>query len=155
MANVLELAKGTLASVALLTAAGCVPATNANQPLVEGVPTISSELVADSYGPAPTGTKQIVLSYLARTLKDPESMKGFAIQEPKKGALYGGITNGFKMEPQWYVCYTFNAKNSYGGYTGQTEFVMWFKNGAISQYPSNVINPFETNGGNANHQFNC
>ena len=155
MINILELTKGTLASVALLTVVGCVPTTNTNQPIIEDVPTISSASVADTYGPAPTGTKQTVLSYLERTLKDPESIKGFGIQEPKKGALYGGITNGFKMEPQWYVCYTLNAKNSYGGYVGQTESVMWFKNGAISQSPPNVTNPFKTKGANEYHQFNC
>lgn len=155
MNYVLEIAKGTLASVALLTAAGCVPTTNASQPMVDNLPTISPVPKADTYGPAPKGTKQTVLSYLQGTLKDPESMKGFGVQEPKKGSLYGGITNGFKMEPQWYVCYTYNAKNSYGGYVGQKEFVMWFKNGSISQSPRNVINPFSTKGANPYHQFNC
>lgn len=89
------------------------------------------------YGAMPAEYEAIIMSYLNNTLKDPDSIKNFAIQEPRKGSVWGGMFNGFKREARWYVCFTYNAKNSYGGYTGQKEYIMWFSHGKPKHIPPN------------------
>ena len=114
---------------------------------------------ANVVGEAPTAipekpikTEQTVRRYLKSTLKDPDSMKGFEITEPRMGKYYGGMFNGFKKVPAWYVCYTYNAKNSYGGYTGYKTDVAFFTGNAILQAPNN---PREGVYGDGWSEFSC
>ncbi|MDA8770138.1 hypothetical protein N9M97_01220 [Planktomarina temperata] len=144
-----NLKKASLAGVLLvsLLLPGCVGTT---------APTEASASPVPVFGNPPVNTEATIRNYLKGSLKDPDSLKGFAVQKPKQGAAWGGIANGFKKEPRWYVCFTYNAKNSYGGYGGQTESLMWFEpttgkpmgagnSGTVNSLKN--INPY--------HEFSC
>lgn len=72
-------------------------------------------------GPMPSAeqAERAVRAYLARALKDPDSLKQFAITfGPSPVQWYRGLINGGGNEQAWLVCFEYNAKNSYGAYTG-------------------------------------
>jgi hypothetical protein len=73
-------------------------------------------------GPKPNlqAALELVHSDLKRTLKDYGSLKDFSIVS---GDIYPiSATNlGFNFEQAWMLCVEYNAKNSYGGYTGLQE----------------------------------
>ena len=71
-------------------------------------------------GPEPDRSQVdvIIHTYLASSLKDPDSLKQYELFALRKtrwmlGALYGGGS-----EEGWLACFTYNAKNSYGAYAG-------------------------------------
>lgn len=72
-------------------------------------------LSALDYGPYPEDHETIVRNYLQGTLKDPESARLRLASRPdtRWQTLFGKLHYG------WRVCYFVNAKNSYGGYTGE------------------------------------
>lgn len=58
----------------------------------------------------------MIRAHLARTLRDPDSMKAFRLVS---GPDEMTATNGaYNYERSWLVCAEYNAKNAYGGYTG-------------------------------------
>lgn len=66
--------------------------------------------------PSPTEAAAAIRQHLKRTLRDPDSMKAFAlVGEP---ALVTGTTAGRNFEQAWLVCAEYNATNAFGGYTG-------------------------------------
>jgi hypothetical protein len=87
------------------------------------------KLNAAYYGNKPENCKELVIQYYDRRLKDPDSAKYKNWLSPVQGAAYvkyapnnvleymaeEGIP---KLEFGWLVCFSVNAKNSYGGYTG-------------------------------------
>jgi hypothetical protein len=76
-----------------------------------------------SPGPAPTKqeAERVILDGLRRVLKDPDSLKQFAMDPfPKQVQWYRGLINGGGQEAGWMWCFEYNAKNSYGGYAGLT-----------------------------------
>lgn len=69
--------------------------------------------------PSKDDLEPVVKRYLATTLKDPDSVKQFQIVSgPTYITWYQGLLGGGGHEGGWLVCYDYNAKNSYGGYTG-------------------------------------
>lgn len=77
--------------------------------------------IAIQAGPAPTveDSEQAVRAYLLNGLKDPDSLKQFRITGgPTYFTWYRGLVNGGGHDGAWLVCFEYNAKNSYGGYTG-------------------------------------
>lgn len=82
------------------------------------------------YGPPPPSNYQEVIKELFYgVLKDPESAR-YRFQEPYKGwitkaPIMGGGVDRFG----WFVKVGINAKNSYGGYTGEKTYTMFYKNG--------------------------
>lgn len=86
--------------------------------IIAGCATIPTGQIIEPAGPAPTRSQAegVILSTLARTLRDPESLRQFAINgEPQ---IANGTTAGRNIEQGWLVCFEYNAKNGYGGYTG-------------------------------------
>jgi hypothetical protein len=61
----------------------------------------------------PSGYELWVRSHLTSVLKDPDSFKQFVMTNLYKGSLWRGAIGGGTL-PVWV---TYNAKNSYGGYT--------------------------------------
>ncbi len=60
---------------------------------------------------------------MATVLKDPESAR-YRFGEPQRAYVNNGLLRGGNVVWQGYVIYFFvNAKNSYGGYTGEQP---WF-----------------------------
>lgn len=91
-----------LASVALLTACATAPAP---------IPTRGPM-------PTPAEAEAAVKRLLLSGLKDPDSLKQFRIAEPVPTAWRDGLIHGGGAHAGWLVCFEYNAKNSYGGYTG-------------------------------------
>lgn len=85
------------------------------------------ELAAADYGPYPDQYQAKIASYLQVTLKDPESARISTPFKPVK--TYAGLN-----APQygWGTCMGVNAKNSFGGYTGNKMYFFLFRNGEIS-----------------------
>jgi hypothetical protein len=66
----------------------------------------------------PTDYREIILRNKATLFKDPESVRDVAISGPSK-SIFG-----------WRFCLKANAKNGFGGYTGQTMYtVLLYSNG--------------------------
>src|SRR5690242_17710272 len=57
-----------------------------------------------------------IRAYLSDNLKDPDSLKQFEIFFPLRKTRW--LIGGGGAEEGWLVCFTYNAKNSYGGYVG-------------------------------------
>lgn len=63
--------------------------------------------------PSPPDAKAIVLAHKARLWKDPDSIKSASITAPRR-----------HMGFMWHVCVRLNAKNSFGGYTGERDSIL-------------------------------
>lgn len=72
----------------------------------------------ESRGPAPSkaGAVMAVDRYLRQTLKDYDSMKNFSIVFGPEAMTATTVNNSF--DEAWLMCAEYNAKNSYGAYTG-------------------------------------
>lgn len=76
-------------------------------------PTATEEAANANYGEYPTSYREIIKSYTEPHLKDPDSAKYNFINIPKPDR-YKFISTQYG----YGVCVNINAKNSYGGYTG-------------------------------------
>jgi hypothetical protein len=71
-------------------------------------------------GPMPSqaAVDRVIKSYLDHSLKDPDSIKQYRFISLHKTRWLRGSLNGGGSEEGWLACFEYNAKNSYGGYTG-------------------------------------
>lgn len=61
----------------------------------------------------PPDARTIVLANKGRLWKDPDSIKGATITAPRR-----------HMGFMWHVCVRANARNSFGGYTGESDMLI-------------------------------
>lgn len=88
-------------------------------------PTASPEDYAGAR-PNKVEVEQLLNSYFKKSLKDPDSIKDFAlIGEPRIYSYSDGLGAG--NNAVWLQCFRYNAKNTYGGYTGTTVYGAGFK----------------------------
>lgn len=95
-------------------------------------PPSSVAISTANYGSLPADYQDQIKNYMNAALKDPESarytflptFKGYS-QDGSMSATNGGITFGY-VAPVLV-----NAKNSYGGYTGNQRYVFMFSGGVI------------------------
>ncbi len=82
-------------------------------------PPVPTGAQAPSAGAEPSReiAEKLIRERLQRLLKDPDSMKQFAITRGPFFKLYRQ-TNFSNWQAAWVVCYELNSKNSYGGYVG-------------------------------------
>lgn len=82
------------------------------------------------YGVYPADYEALVKAHMEATLKDPESARYSNFSKPRKEHI---ITNvGAKEAAYGYsVCVLVNAKNSYGGYTGNHQYWFFMRDGKI------------------------
>ena len=80
----------------------------------------------DNPGPVPENVLPKVFAKLRTTLKDPYSIRDFKLCAPKLVKAYYGVN---WVRARWIVTVNLNAKNSYGGYIGPTQFDVEFQNG--------------------------
>lgn len=88
------------------------------------------------YGKAPADYEKQIREYWKATLKDPDSLKVNAMGKPVKAMAYGVETSNhfydnysdvtFTPIYGYRVCANYNAKNSYGGYSGASDAVFFF-----------------------------
>ncbi|MBL0352152.1 MAG: hypothetical protein IPP03_05670 [Dechloromonas sp.] len=112
--------------VAMLTLTGCM--NDAQRRDVESAAWRKTLPAPNAnYGSYPTNYEQLIKAHLSNSLKDPESARYGRFSKPRKEhviksdeAVYG-----------YSVCVPVNAKNSYGGYTGNHTFWYFFRDGQI------------------------
>jgi hypothetical protein len=129
--------KRLLLTIAMLALASCASFPNAQQ-----------NASAD-HGPYPANYKEIVHNYIAKTFKDPYSVRDLEINKPTKGWFTGARIFG---EPSayygWEVIFTVNAKNSFGAYTGRQQIDLLVRDGQVIKV-MNLTHP-ELTGGDIN-----
>jgi hypothetical protein len=74
-------------------------------------------------GPYPDDYKALVAEYVRHAFKDPSSVRDAAISDPAPGRTFAGIG--------WFTCLRANAKNSYGGYTGEETRALLIRDGQV------------------------
>lgn len=82
-------------------------------------------------GEKPTDYEQRAIEYIKANLKDPDSMKSISAGPVRDGVCN---TTGLNIGPMfrgWVIPISYNAKNSYGGYVGQSETYVWFQNNRV------------------------
>lgn len=81
------------------------------------VPDAAGTVVQEA-GAKPTESAAVaaIRAHLVRTLRDPESVKQFAVL---KGPIHlEARTAGGAIERAWLMCVEYNAANAYGGFVG-------------------------------------
>lgn len=78
----------------------------------------------------PSDARAIVLANMGMNLKDPYSVQGFVITPPRPGGVWTGLV-GQGLVPAWYSCVMYNAKNSFGAYTGMKPFVYFIRHDRV------------------------
>ncbi|TSA40446.1 MAG: hypothetical protein D4R63_06130 [Methylococcaceae bacterium] len=83
------------------------------------------------FGEYPTNYKEIVQEYMQLSLRDPDSARYRFAAEPKK---VNSFTDNSAKENDVF-CYEvavfINAKNGYGGYSGEKIYFLYIKNGQV------------------------
>lgn len=113
-------------TLATMAAATCAAITAACAPLdgrsAEAYATPNAGPLIEDAGPAPTAeqARMAVTAWLQGNLKDPDSLKQFDMLDGPTLVTwnYGPPFGGHQQA--WLVCFQYNAKNSYGAYTGVT-----------------------------------
>jgi len=83
-------------------------------------------------GPKPKDANSSIKGYLHSVLRDPDSLRDFSATEPRVGAYFVPVLQGGpKNVPAWYSCFSYNAKNGFGGYVGVQRYVAFFKDHQI------------------------
>jgi hypothetical protein len=87
-------------------------------------------------GPSPVDYRERVKEWLSQTLKDPASAQVKEIRAPRRAAhkVDRGFLGHLWDDPAWWVCYEINAKNGFGGYTGNHLYMFAFRNGRLTNY---------------------
>lgn len=81
-----------------------------------------------NYGPYPENYQEIIRAYHQVLLKDPGSAQYRSFSIPKK-AWWGNRITGSVFG--WGVCVVYNARNSFGAYTGFKEAAYMINNGQV------------------------
>lgn len=97
-----------------------------------GCQTTSTE--GSGIAPPPPNYRALIVEKVKSTLKDPYSIRSAQISEPAPGFV--GLLNG---GTQMVVCTRFNAKNSFGAYTGVETFLFAFSNGKLLGMGQNAL----------------
>lgn len=94
-------------------------------------PTPQEEATAD-YGQYPDNYETIIKEYTVRKLKDPDSAKFRFDIKPRKD--HTTVMTRQEIQYCWTVSFYVNAKNSYGGYTGEKLGIAKIRDGKIIWY---------------------
>ncbi|EFL80900.1 hypothetical protein [Actinobacillus pleuropneumoniae] len=88
------------------------------------------------YGKYPKDYKVLIKNYMNKQLKDPDSAKYSEFSKPRKEHVIYKAKSGIPLtEGDVYYgyssCVQVNAKNSYGGYTGNQAYWFFFYNNEV------------------------
>ena len=116
--------KLAIAAAGLIALAGCVQSPSVLPVAALRPPT------PNTAAPSEVDALAALQDHLARTLKDPDSIKQFRVLTSPTWATWRGTGYWVNaMDGGWLVCYELNAKNSYGGYVGlRTQGVVFHVN---------------------------
>lgn len=106
--------------------AGCAAqaTTASDRPVAETVDTANAD-----YGQYPSNFEALVKQWASANLKDPDSVRYTRISKPRKEYMVANLKPAFGYS----VCATINAKNSYGGYTGNQTYWLMIRGGKIER----------------------
>jgi len=91
---------------------------------------------AEDFGPPPPEDYRARgEDFIRRRLKDPESARFEWVGEPRHEAIQPALASPH-ARPVWVTVVRVNAKNSFGGYTGASPFVLAWSHGRIVAYTS-------------------
>ncbi|HGM4966202.1 TPA: hypothetical protein ACKP0L_004543 [Pseudomonas putida] len=88
------------------------------------------ELQSADYGQYPNNYEQLVKQWTESSLKDPNSAIINKISKPRKEYIFQNRAPVFGYS----ICALVNAKNSYGGYTGNQVYWIFINNGKVLRY---------------------
>lgn len=90
------------------------------------IPPTQQEIASADYGLYPKDYEEIIKSYMNNILKDPMSAQYTFLGAPQIAwTAYGGKKFGYG------TCVRINAKNSFGGYTGNQLSYFLIRNGSV------------------------
>lgn len=107
--------------------------TNATPTNADTSPAESKSVAIDAadYGIHPSNYQEIVKAYFQGILKDPYSAQ-YRFSEPYKAYLRAAPIVGGNPKTFGYIAEVgVNAKNSYGGYTGEKQYRIFIRNGSV------------------------
>lgn len=108
---------------------------------------MTAEAPSQPQAAPPAGYEESVRAYLRGKLLDPESAKLEPVRAPKWGSFVAVKTPWSKPESGWLVCYSINAKNAMGGYTGY-QTVLFVVNAAGYAQSAYFANDYDLPSGN-------
>lgn len=99
--------------------------------LASGCATLPPEVVQNAdYGTCPSDYETQVKNLMGQSLKDPESAR-YRFGTPYKAYAVDGLLGGSKRYFGYEVEVGVNAKNSYGGYAGESLYKFFMHDGTI------------------------
>lgn len=123
-----------IASVVLLAASafiasGCAPK-----------PPSQTQISSANYGSLPSDYQEKIKNHMNSILKDPDSAK-YTFQQTFKGYSQDGSMSdsGGGVKYGYVAPVLVNAKNSYGGYTGNQQYVFMFSGGVMYDTTGNFM----------------
>lgn len=85
----------------------------------------------DDPGPKPANVLPLIVNRLRTVLKDPYSIRDFTLCGLERIEAYNSPLGW--QRARWISKITLNSRNSYGGYTGSTNYTVTFNNGAVAE----------------------
>ena len=139
--------KNMITCIVLGVLTGCVtqPTKESDRPIAETVDTANAD-----YGQYPSNHVDLVKQWASANLKDPDSVRYTRISKPRKEFMVENLKPSFGYS----VCATINAKNSYGGYTGNQTYWMMIQNGKVTR-SQNINSNFLGKTISRGHYVNC
>lgn len=131
-ANVVKsVSRVILLVAAVLALAACAPGPN------------KDAVRSADIGPYPNDYERIIKRAIGEGLKDPYS----AMYTFDRGPLRGGLRDMYGRVSDydffgWIVCGTVNARNSYGGYVGASQYVAVIRSGRVIYH--HLVSPSST-----------
>lgn len=129
-----------LATASFLVVSGCATGPNAAQINDANVSRWIANLPEPGadYGTYPSNYRQIIEAAMADMLKDPDSARYSGFTQPKHDQVVhldyapnGGVGVTKTAVYGYAVCVAVNAKNSFGGYTGDQLYWFLIRNGQV------------------------
>ena len=108
---------------------GCATEAQKNDAVVDTWTSALPAVNAD-YGTYPEDYQSLIKKYFLKTLKDPESVRYSEFSIPRKEHAIKNAKEHLAVYG-YSACVLVNAKNSYGGYTGNKQYWFLFRNGEI------------------------
>lgn len=136
---------GTLIGLSLMAGCAAQATTASDRPVAETVDTANAD-----YGQYPSNFEELVKQWGAANLKDPDSARYTRISKPRKEYLVANLKPAFGYS----VCATINAKNSYGGYSGNQTYWFMIRDGKIER-AQNIDSGFPGKVISRGHFVNC
>lgn len=119
-----------IAAAILLISSGLTGCAANHPPLPPMAPDPSpADLAAADYGQYPQQYEAVVKRWTEDSMKDPASVIFKKISKPRKEYMFAAR----KAVYGYSVCTLLNAKNSYGGYTGNQVYWLMIRDGVVQR----------------------